>query len=130
MLALRTPFGMELLVDAYGCDTRIINDIDAIYRFLDDSVKLLGVTKQSPPFVFQSPDTYPDKAGLSGWVPLIESGIQIHTLTKKGFVSIDYYTCSELDRETNNKLIQFTKDRLLCTNIESQLILRGTAYNT
>ena len=37
--------------------------------------------KQAPPSIFRSDATrFPDKAGLSGWVPLIESSIVIHTL--------------------------------------------------
>lgn len=51
------------------------------------------MTKQSPPFVFMSDaNLYPDKAGIFGWIPLIESGIQIHTLAPKHFISIDVYS--------------------------------------
>lgn len=123
------PFGYELLVDAYNCDKRIIVNIDAMYRFLDDAVGVLGVTKQAPPYIFQSPEIFEDKAGLSGWCPLIESGIQIHTLSKKNFVSIDYYTCSVIDKEIEDALIKFTRDRLFCKQVEAQLILRGLHYH-
>lgn len=122
------PFGYELLLDLYDCEKSTVNDLRACYDFLEGAVIVLGVNKQSPPFIFQSPVEFPDKAGLSGWIPLIESGIQIHTLTEKNFISIDYYTCSEVNEEMKGKLIAYAKHVFNPKDIESQFILRGTKY--
>jgi len=97
---LGQPFGRLLALDLYDCRPGACDDIALCYNFLEDLVALLGMTKQSPPFLFRSPaDAHPDKAGLSGWVPLIESGIQIHTLSPRGFISIDVYSCGEIREE-------------------------------
>lgn len=92
------PFGQSLHIDLYGVSRELCDDLSFCYDLLDDLTVYLGIHKQSPPYIFHSPDEhFPDKAGLSGWVPLIESGISIHTLTVKELVTIDIYTCGYLD---------------------------------
>lgn len=123
------PFGYELLLDLYDCDPKTVNDLRICYNFLENAIGVLGVHKQSPPFIFQSPEEgFEDKAGLSGWIPLIESGIQLHTLTVKNFISIDYYTCSTIDDDIKTKLIEFAKNTFHPKHIESQFLLRGKKY--
>jgi len=121
-----TAFGRSLHVDLYGVAARLCDDLTFCYTLLDELTAWLGMHKQSPPFIFRSPDEqFPDKAGLSGWVPLIESGISIHTLTPKQFVTIDIYTCGNLDPET---AIRFLADRLQPTHYESNYLVRGITY--
>ena len=122
------------MVDCYGCQYDTVDDLTLGYRFLEDAVKMLGVFKQSPPFIFHSPETGPngedwsDKRGLSGWVPLIESGIQLHTLCAKNFISIDYYTCSEISDVVKKKLIDLAKSYFYPKRVDSKLIKRGVDY--
>jgi S-adenosylmethionine/arginine decarboxylase-like enzyme len=93
---------------------------------LDDLTIRLGMHKQAPPFIFRSPASeFPDKAGLSGWVPLIESGISIHTLTLTGFVSIDIYTCGRLDAA---QVVRYLTHRLAASHCEQQYLVRGASY--
>ena len=92
------PFGYLLALDLYDCNADVLDDVGLVYTFLELLVSRLGMTKQAPPFVFLSPPGFPAKEGISGWVPLIESGIQIHTLTCERFVSIDVYCCHRADR--------------------------------
>ena len=100
-------FGYQLLLDLYDCKPGTCDDLDHCYKFLDDVVGYLGMEKQAPPYIFRSPeDKFPDKAGLSGWAPLIESSVVIHTLTVKNFISIDIYCCKEFDIE---KAKEFSK---------------------
>jgi S-adenosylmethionine decarboxylase len=82
--------------------------------------------KQSPPSIFRSDATrFPDKAGLSGWAPLIESSIVIHTLTPKNYISVDVYCCkafnSDVARDMCRKFFAPTK-------IDDQYIERGMDY--
>ena len=121
-----SAFGRSLHIDFYGVDASICDDLGLCYSILDELTQRLGMHKQSPPFIFRSPEgEFPDKAGLSGWVPLIESGISIHTLTVTGFVSIDIYTCGSLVIED---AIQFLSERLGSTTFEKHYLVRGTAY--
>jgi S-adenosylmethionine/arginine decarboxylase-like enzyme len=121
-------FGHQLLCDLYNCDPVPCDDLNICYNFLDKAVEVIGVTKQSPPFIFRSPGTFPDKAGLSGWVPLIESSIVIHTLTVSNFISIDFYTCSTMTQPMQAALIEFAIETFKPKKIDCQFRKRGKDY--
>lgn len=122
-----TAFGRSLHADFYGVSRTLCDDLEFCYDLLDRLVARLGMHKQSPPFIFRSPDAeFPDKAGLSGWVPLSESGISIHTLTLTGFVSIDLCTCGCLGVPS---ALDFLCGELGTRNYERQYLVRGVAYH-
>lgn len=116
-----------MTLDLYRCKEGICDDIALCYKFLEDIVVKLNMMKQSPPFIFKSDNIqYPDKAGLSGWVPLIESGIQIHTLTPKNFISIDVYSCRKFETAD---ITDFVRGYFAPENVEMNFIERGVKYN-
>jgi S-adenosylmethionine/arginine decarboxylase-like enzyme len=123
----KIPFGHLLTFDLYGCKEGACDDLALCYKFLEDIVVQLQMSKQSPPFIFKSDETkYPDKAGLSGWVPLIESGIQIHTLSVKNFISIDVYSCGKF---STDHIKDFVQNYFGCKEVEMNYIERGVKYN-
>ncbi len=120
------PFGFQLLLDLYDCKPGACDDLDLCYKYLDEIVPYLGMEKQAPPNIFRSDETrFPDKAGLSGWVPLIESSIVIHTLTPKDFISVDVYCCKGFD---TNKAKRFTSRFFQPKRIDEQYLERGLDY--
>lgn len=125
---MKKIFGYELLLDCYDCDPSTMEDVTIGYDFLDGAVTVLGVHKMTPPYVFKAPDGYANSGGTSGWVGIIESGIQFHAMAEKNFCSIDYYTCSVIDKKVEKSLIQFAKNMFAPKKVVSQLILRGTSY--
>lgn len=123
------PFGYHLMLDLYRCDKKRVDSIDECYRFLDTVPKILKTDKQAPPYVvYTDPKKYPDKAGISGWIPVVESGISIHTLTPVGFISIDIYTCKKLDKKLRNKLRDYVIKLFRPKKIEEKFVLRGEEY--
>ena len=121
------PFGYQLLLDLYDCKRGACDDLGLCYEFLEELVEILNVEAQSPPFIFRTDGKrFPDKAGLSGWVPLVESGIQIHTLTVKDFISIDIYSCRPFDVEP---LKAFVHEFFSPKRIGEQFLERGLDYN-
>ena len=121
------PFGYLMTLDLYGCEEGVCDDLGKCYNFLENIVEKLKMKKQSPPYIFRSDAVlYPDKAGLSGWVPLIESGIQIHTLVPKNFISIDIYSCRKFFTYDIEKYVQ---DYFKCKEVEMNFIDRGIKYN-
>lgn len=121
-----TAFGFQLLLDLYDCRPGACDDLALCYRFLDEVVGYLGMEKQAPPNIFRTPDEhFPDKAGLSGWAPLVESSVVIHTLTPKNFISIDIYCCKEFDV---NKAKLFVHKFFSPRRMDEQFILRGVDY--
>jgi S-adenosylmethionine decarboxylase len=121
-----TPFGFELLLDLYDCKPGVSEDLATCYKFLDEIVGYLGMEKQAPPNIFFTDATrFPDKAGLSGWAPLVESSIVIHTLSPKNFISIDIYCCKEFD---TNKAKEFSRKFFSPKRMDEQFIERGIDY--
>lgn len=122
----QTSFGYELLLDLYDCKQGVCDDLSHCYQFLDNIVTDLGMEKQAPPSIFRSDaERFPDKAGLSGWVPLIESSIVIHTLSQKAFITVDVYCCRDFDRQ---KAVDSCKQYFSPDKIESQFLYRGISY--
>lgn len=119
------PFGYGLYIDLYNCNSEILDDLGRCYSFLEYLVMKLKMKKQSPPYIFRSPIEFPDKAGLSGWIPLIESGIQLHTLIPKKFASLDVYSCGKFDKE---KIVKEAKKFFKSTKVEIQYLHRGVEY--
>ena len=121
------PFGFQLLLDLYDCKPGACDDLTLCYDFLEEIVRVLKVEPQSPPFIFRTDGKrFPDKAGLSGWIPLVESGIQIHTLTPKDFISIDIYSCRQFDIEP---LKMFVHNTFAPKRMDEQFLERGLDYN-
>ncbi|MBU0709572.1 MAG: S-adenosylmethionine decarboxylase [Candidatus Omnitrophica bacterium] len=119
-------FGYQLLLDLYDCKSGTCSDLALCYNFLDQIVGYLGMEKQAPPNIFFTDDTrFPDKAGLSGWAPLVESSIVIHTLTVKDFISVDIYCCKKFDID---KAKAFVRKFFSPKRMDDQLLLRGIDY--
>ncbi len=121
-----TAFGYQLLLDLYGCKVGACDDLALCYKFLDEIVEYLGMEKQAPPGIFYTDaKRFPDKAGLSGWAPLVESSIVIHTLSCKNFISVDIYCCKKFDIE---KAKSFVRKFFSPKRMDEQYLLRGTDY--
>ena len=121
-----TAFGYELLLDLYNCKSGACDDLALCYKFLDEIVAYLGMEKQAPPSIFFTDgQRFPDKAGLSGWAPLVESSVVIHTLTPKNYISIDIYCCRKFDIE---KAKVFCRRFFSPKRMDEQFILRGVDY--
>lgn len=125
--AKETAFGFQLLLDLYDCRPGVCDDLTLCYQFLDEVVGYLGMEKQAPPNIFRTPDLrFPDKAGLSGWVPLVESSVVIHTLSPKNFISVDIYCCRKFDAEKAKLFVEkfFSPKRM-----DGQFLRRGIDYH-
>lgn len=114
------------MLDLYGCKPGVCDDLSLCYQFLDDIVAELGMEKQSPPSIFRSDEKrFPDKAGLSGWAPLIESSVVIHTLSPKNYISIDVYCCRCFDIERAKAVCRHFFSP---AKIDAQYMERGLDY--
>ena len=124
------PFGYSYLLDMFGCKEGTADDMELTYRFLEKLVEEIGMTKMSAPIVIHAPtingvETFPDKAGVSGWVPLIESGIQIHSIEPTHFITLDVYSCKKFDPQI---IKNFAHKYFEYTDCEEYFTERGTKY--
>ena len=116
-------WGYHLIVDCFGCDHESCCNLDRGYEFLDQICDFLGMTKQTQPYIFKTCErTFPGRPGFSGWVPIIESGIQVHTSANNNFVSIDVYSCKVFDPK---KVETFVQSFFAPAEMDIQLVHRG-----
>jgi len=119
------PFGYSLTLDLYHCDPAVIANISCVYEYLEGLVDALKMHTQAPPFVFRSPIGYADKQGISAWVPLIESGISVHTLEPRSFATVDIFCCHKFDVDV---VLAVTKLHFSPQDIDMHEIKRGVRY--
>ena len=124
------PFGYSYYLDMYDCRVGAADDLELHYRFLERVVDKIGMTRMSQPVVMHGPtkngvEIYPDKAGVSGWVALIESGIQIHSMEPKRFITLDVYSCNKFNSEI---IYNYAKECFGFTDSEHNFFVRGRNY--
>lgn len=120
-------FGEHLMLDGYGGDYDKLNDKDLVMLALVELPHQLGMQRLSDPLVLEAPDNEKkDPGGWSGFVIIAESHISVHTFPKRGFVSVDVYTCRNgIDR---NFVKNYFKEMFKLDDIEENFVKRGTKY--
>lgn len=119
----QTSWGFQLVLDCFGCEVDVCCDLERGYEFLDKICVHLKMTKQTQPYIFKTCETtFPGKPGYSGWVPIIESGIQIHTSANNRFISIDVYSCKPFSEAD---VLDFVKTWFRPKHIETCFLHRG-----
>lgn len=131
---INKPFGYSLMIDIYNVKPELLDDMSLCSKFLLDITSFLKMESQSPPIIFKGDtDAYPIKGtGLSAWIPLIESGIQFHSISAKQFLSIDIYSCKDFPpQETVEWVWAFYRpgDKFNASDIDYQLSQRGLRYS-
>jgi S-adenosylmethionine/arginine decarboxylase-like enzyme len=125
------PFGYSYFLDMYNTAEGTADDLELVYRFLERLVDEIGMTRMTPPIVIHGPtdngrEIYADKYGVSGWVGLIESGIQIHAIEAVHFISLDVYSCSSFKPET---VLEFARKHFGFDKYEEHFLKRGLEYH-
>ena len=87
--------GFHYVVEAAGCDEKILQDADRIRQIFLEAAKAGSMEVKASYFFKFSP------TGVSGMIIVAESHISIHTWPEKRYAAIDVYTCGETaDPET------------------------------
>jgi hypothetical protein len=143
------PFGYSYLLDMYNCKPGVCDDLELHYRFLEKLVHDLGMIPMTTPYVVHAPvefetispvptyvskdgvdvfrrEKFPDKAGVSGWIGLVTSGIQIHSCEPKRFSTIDVYSCNVFNQMDIKKVCY---DHFQFEDFEDHWVERGTKYH-
>lgn len=120
-------FGPHLTLDLYECNEKKLDDLDFIYKILDELPDLLGMHKISNPQIVLhkgSPDSF-DKGGISAFILIAESHISIHTFTGYGYVSVDVFSCKWFNpKEIENYLSK----KFEAKKVEKNILTRGREF--
>jgi len=94
-------FGMHLMLDCYGADPSALAASAVLRAMMMEVVERLSMHQIHDPVVVEvGPKNRKDPGGLSGFLLIAESHISFHTFPKRGFVTIDVYTCqNSIDTE-------------------------------
>ncbi len=86
-------FGPHLTLDGYSLDGSSLDDVNSIYRTLDELPDKIGMTKIMPPYVSRHGNPSSPDYGLSGFVLIAESHIAIHTYPNRCYLRADIFSC-------------------------------------
>jgi len=121
-----TTFGKHLTLDAYGCDSHVLDNMEIIFKFLDELPAKIAMHKIITPYVIKcGGNNLKDCGGISGFVMIAESHISIHTFPAKKYLTMDLYSCNLFD---HNKVIKIVKDVFSYQQLEKHIIKRGLLF--
>ncbi|MDD4989809.1 MAG: adenosylmethionine decarboxylase [Candidatus Pacebacteria bacterium] len=120
-------FGDHFTIDGYKGDFEKLNDKNLVFKCLNEFPGMIGMKKLGEPQVCFAPsNNLKDPGGWSGFVIIAESHISIHTFPKRGFVSIDIFTCKPgMDKKF---VSDYFIEKFGLKDIETHFIKRGTKY--
>ena len=117
---------MHLIVDGYGGDVGMMEDPDALFRFLDEYPDAIGMTKITTPQVYTYAGRKPEDNGLSGFVLIAESHISVHTFPRRQYINIDVFSCMEFDA---SKALSELRATFSLKTLRSWILDRGLEYS-
>lgn len=120
-------FGEHFMLDGYNGNEKKLNDKDLVLNCINDLVKKLGMNKLDEPKILFAPgNNEKDPGGWSSFVVIQESHISIHTFPRRGFVSMDAYSCKGgMDTNIIKNCIVEAFD---LKETETNFVKRGTKY--
>ena len=122
-------FGIHFMLDGYGASELALKDREGLTKMLKDIPTSIGMHTITDPLVIEvGPLNRKDPGGLSGFILIAESHLSFHTFPKRGFVTIDLYSCqNEIDTE---KLTKLFVDAFDLKDTDTFIQMRGARYPT
>ncbi len=102
--------GEQLIIELYGCDTDIIDDVPAMEKIMLAGAKAANATVVTHEFHQFAPQ------GVSGAVIVAESHLAIHTWPEDGYCTLDIFTCG--DHTNNAAALQKIKEGVKATHYQ------------
>ncbi|HAZ29260.1 TPA: adenosylmethionine decarboxylase [candidate division WWE3 bacterium] len=122
-------FGEHLIFDAYGCDPKKLNDLKLCTKLMLDICKMGGMKKLMDPVIIDASSNEAlggkDPGGYSGFLIIQESHISVHTFVKRGFVTVDVYSCKSFKTEG---VVEYLKKAFASKDEQVIKLERGLKY--
>jgi S-adenosylmethionine decarboxylase proenzyme len=109
--------GRHLLIEFYGCDRDILNDVEQVKKEMKEAAIRSGATVVDTVFHLFNPH------GVSGVVVIAESHLAIHTWPEFGYCALDIFTCG--NQINSQKALVYFKKSLKAANASVMEIKRG-----
>lgn len=108
--------GRHLLVEYYGCQKAILDDVKRVETLLKRAAAAAGATVVQSVFHRFAPQ------GVSGVVVVEESHLSVHTWPETGYAAVDFYTCGDCLPERAHDVL---RDGFQPSHAEVILVERG-----
>lgn len=122
-------FGEHLIFDAYGCNPNKLNNPNLCKEVMTHLCKLGNMRPLSEPYLVEATSNEmlggKDPGGYSGFLIIQESHISIHTFVKRGFVTIDVYSCKSFESQ---KMVDYLKKTFESKDEQIIKLERGLKY--
>jgi S-adenosylmethionine decarboxylase len=94
--------GQHLLIELYGCEFRILDDLEHVRRALLHAAELVSAS------VIEVVSHKFEPCGVTVVVAIAESHLSVHTWPEYGYAAVDVFTCSAepLTAEVQDYLIE------------------------
>jgi S-adenosylmethionine decarboxylase len=122
-------FGEHLIFDAYGCPLDRLNNPQLCLDVLNKLVELGDMQKLHDPYIIKADSNEvlggKDPGGYSAFVMIYESHISVHTFARRGFVTLDVYSCKPFSSEG---MISYLKEVFQPKDFDVLKFDRGLKY--
>ena len=109
--------GRHLIVEYADCNSKLLNNIELLEQYMNESVRKAGATIVSSKFHNYNPQ------GVSGVVIIAESHLSIHTWPEYGYAAVDSFTCG--DTVDPYKAFEYMKEMLESKTAAVKELKRG-----
>lgn len=110
--------GYHILLDFYGCDAEIINDVDFLRRLGYEAARVARLNVIGENHHQFSPQ------GVTVVLMIEESHISFHSWPEHHFLAVDLFTCGSV--EAAKKAVEHLQQRLPCTKVVVKEVQRGS----
>ncbi|WP_197169322.1 S-adenosylmethionine decarboxylase family protein [Novipirellula galeiformis] len=116
--SLTASVGSEWIVDAYGCEPRVLQDLKVIAQICEDAVAYLGLQVLGQP----QQHAFPGHGGVTAMYMLSESHLACHTYPEHRLATFNLYCCRDRPGWNWQKQLE---DRLGSTEVLVRRVERG-----
>ncbi len=124
-----TKFGPHLTFDAYGCPLEKLSSMELCFDVLNKLAELTEMKRMTEPYVIKADSNETlggkDPGGFTGFLVIQESHISIHTFARRGFVTIDIYSCKDFKTD---EAISYLKGIFEPKDVDITKTMRGLKY--
>lgn len=125
MPVIRSEFGPHLMLDCRECDYDKINNLEYVYKVLNDLPDAIGMTRITQPYVFPYEGKIPEDRGITGVVIIAESHITFHSFVEKDYFFFDIFSCKPFD---TNHVIDYVTEAFGVKDYEMHMASRGRFF--
>jgi S-adenosylmethionine decarboxylase len=119
-------FGKHLTIDAYGCNEKTLNDMEANFKVLNELPGKIAMHTITTPYVIKvGGNNKKDCGGVSGFVMIAESHIALHTFPAKKYLTMDIYSCTMFSEKI---ALDYLKNIYQYKKLEKHVIKRGLEF--